>query len=259
MAGDGGNEGEDGYLEAMDRLQLAMVETQQWLIGTGARVLVIFEGRDAAGKDGAIKTLTANMSARNTRIVALPKPTDRERGQWYFQRFVSHLPSAGEFVIFNRSWYNRAGVEPVMGFCTREQSAEFLKDVTSFEDMLAGEGLLVIKLWLDISRREQRERLEKRRTDPMKALKVSPLDAKADEKWDDYTRARDEMLARTSSAVAPWITVRGNSKKDARLAVQAHILDRLACPSLSAPPDKPDPKVLAPFAVPMLSDGWLER
>lgn len=250
---------DDTYEQRLDALQLAVVETQAWLIETGARVLVIFEGRDAAGKDGAIKALTANMSARRTRAVSLPKPTDVEKGQWYFQRYVPHLPSPGEVVLFNRSWYNRGGVEPVMGFCTPEQTDRFLTDVPQFEAMLAGSGMTVLKFWLDISRSEQRERLEARRRDPLKALKVSPLDAKADEKWDDYTAARDRMLAQTSHDAAPWVTVRANSKKEARLAIQAWLLRKLACPQLSAAPEAPDPKVIAQFEPGQIGNGWLAR
>lgn len=250
---------DEAYEQRLDALQLAVVETQAWLIDTGARVLVIFEGRDAAGKDGAIKALTANMSARRTRAVSLPKPTDTEKGQWYFQRYVPHLPSPGEVVLFNRSWYNRGGVEPVMGFCTPAETDTFLDDVPRFEAMLVHGGMHVVKFWLDISRSEQRERLEARRTDPLKALKVSPLDAKADEKWDDYTAARDRMLADTSHDAAPWVTVRANSKKEARLAVQAWLLRQLACPQLSGQPEAPDPDVIARFEPQQIGNGWLAR
>lgn len=250
---------DEAYEQRLDALQLAVVETQRWLIDAGARVLVIFEGRDAAGKDGAIKALTANMSARRTRAVSLPKPTDTEKGQWYFQRYVPHLPSPGEVVLFNRSWYNRGGVEPVMGFCTPAETDTFLEDVPRFEAMLVHGGMHVVKFWLDISRSEQRERLEARRTDPLKALKVSPLDAKADEKWDDYTAARDRMLAETSHDAAPWVTVQANSKKDARLAVQAWLLRQLACPQLTAAPETPDPDVIARFEPQQIGNGWLAR
>src|SRR4051794_27811342 len=165
---------DDDDLEA---LQVLLVRYQQHAIESGAKDLVIFEGRDAAGKDGAIKRITEHLSVRNTRAVALPKPTERERSEWYFQRYVRHLPAAGEFVLFNRSWYNRAGVEPVMGFCTPEEHETFLHDVPGFEAMLVGSGLTVVKLWLDISRKEQAQRLKARTNDPLKALKVSPLDA----------------------------------------------------------------------------------
>jgi polyphosphate kinase 2 len=172
---------EDDELEA---LQVALVRFQQRAIETGERDLVIFEGRDTAGKDGAIKRIVEHLSIRNTRVVALPKPNERQRTEWYFQRYVEHLPAAGELVILNRSWYNRAGVERVMNFATPEEQETFLRDVTVFERMLVGSGIQIVKLWLDISRQEQAERLEARRTDPLKALKISPLDAVAQEKWD---------------------------------------------------------------------------
>ena len=161
------------FLERLEPLQVALVTTQQWLMETGAKVLIIFEGRDAAGKDGTIKRMIEHMSARSTRVVALPKPSDRERTQWHFQRYAAHLPAAGEVVIFNRSWYNRGGVEPVMGFCTPEEHADFLRDVVPFETMLSESGTHIIKLWLDISREEQARRLEERRTDPLARLKIS--------------------------------------------------------------------------------------
>src|SRR3954471_15495608 len=162
------------YIGELETLQAALVRFQQAAIKSGEKALVIFEGRDAAGKDGAIKRITEHLSVRNTRAIALPKPTEREHSQWYFQRYVRHLPAAGEFMLFNRSWYNRAGVEPVMGFCTPEEHQAFLRDAPVFEAMLVGSGLKVIKLWLDISRDEQSERLKARKADPLKALKVSP-------------------------------------------------------------------------------------
>lgn len=247
------------YLDALEALQLALVETQTWLIATGAKVLVIFEGRDAAGKDGAIKAMAAHMSARNTRLVALPKPSDRERQQWFLQRYAAHLPAGGEVVVFNRSWYNRAGVEPVMGFCTPEENEEFLRDVVPFEGMLADAGIVIVKFWLDISRAEQRQRLKERAGDPLKALKVSPLDAKADEKWDAYTAARDTMLSRTGSDWAPWTVVRADSKKKARLAILAHLVRTLGCPDLTRPVDPPAPDILFGFEPAALSDGRLQR
>ena len=184
-------------------LQIGLVKYQTWAMEAGQKALVVMEGRDAAGKDGSIRRITEHMAPRNTRVVALPKPSDRERSQWYFQRYVRHLPAAGEIVIFNRSWYNRGGVEPVMGFCTPEQHEEFLRDAPNFERMLVESGIRLIKLWLDISKSEQAERLDDRRSDPIKALKVSPLDAEAQKKWDAYSSARDEMLMRTHTDYAP--------------------------------------------------------
>jgi polyphosphate kinase len=249
---------ESDFLKALEPLQAQLVTTQQWLMETGQKVLIIFEGRDAAGKDGTIKRMTEHMSARNTRVVALPKPSDRERSQWYFQRYVAHLPAAGEVVIFNRSWYNRGGVEPVMGFCTPDENKEFLAEVVPFEAMLETSGMKVIKLWLDISKEEQARRLEERRTDPLALLKVSPLDAVAQEKWDDYTAARNKMLTATHNKATPWICVRGNAKRPARLAIISHILNELACPKLKDPVPKHDPDLLFMFESKAIKDGRLE-
>lgn len=237
---------DDAYEAALERLQVQLVETQAWTIDKGLRTLVVFEGRDSAGKDGAIKRLTEYMSPRQTRVVALPKPTEREAGQWYFQRYVPHLPAAGETVLLNRSWYNRAGVEPVMGFCTPRQQAQFLKDAPRFEHMLADDGVVLIKLWLDISKKEQAERLAARVEDPLKRFKVSSLDAEAQARWDAYTAARDRMLAETDSRHAPWTVVATDRKKDARLNVIRHILRTIGGPGKTAP--EPDDQVLFPAA-----------
>ena len=212
------------YEAELEALQIQIVETQARGIEEGRKTLIIFEGRDAAGKDGAIKRLTENMAPRNTRVIALPKPTERETTQWYFQRYVAHLPAAGETVIFNRSWYNRAGVEPVMGFCTPQQHADFLRDVEDFERLLAHAGITIIKLWLDISREEQAERLSERENDPIKRFKVSPMDKEAQARWDLYSKARDEMLATTSFDFAPWTVIKTDKKKTARLNIIRHIL-----------------------------------
>jgi polyphosphate kinase len=203
------------YDAALEKLQIKLVRYQQHAIETGERALVIFEGRDTAGKDGTIKRIVEHLSVRNTRVVALPKPNEVEKSQWYFQRYIDHLPSAGEFVIFNRSWYNRAGVEKVMGFASLDQQEVFLRDVPDIEAMLVRSGIRLIKLWLDVSRKEQAERLEERRNDPLKALKVSPLDAVAQEKWDEYSKARDDMLTRTHTAAGSWTCVLADKKKPA--------------------------------------------
>ena len=245
--------------DELETLQAALVRYQVEAIASGQRDLVIFEGRDTAGKDGAIKRITAYLSVRNTRVVALPKPTEREQSQWYFQRYVAHLPAAGELVILNRSWYNRGGVEPVMGFCKPEQHATFLNDTPTFERMLVDDGVRVVKLWLDISRKEQAERLDDRRSDPLKTLKVSPLDAVAQEKWDDYSRARDEMLSRTHSTHAPWVVVHTDKKTRARSNIIRHILRTLAPRSVAKDVPKPDPDILFEFDTAALSDGRLER
>jgi polyphosphate kinase 2 len=250
---------DDAYTHELEALQAALVRFQQAAITSGEKSLVIFEGRDAAGKDGAIKRITEHLSVRNTRVIALPKPSDLERTQWYFQRYVRHLPAATELVLFNRSWYNRASVEPVMGFCTPDEHETFLRDAPVFEAMLVGSGLKVVKLWLDISREQQAERLKARKTDPLKALKVSPLDGVAQQKWDAYTEARDEMLRRTHTATAPWIIVRSDHKKNARLNTMRYLLKALAPKAIAKDVDKPDPKVVFEFETEALTDGRLER
>ena len=250
---------EGGELSGLARLQLDLVRMQQAMIASGERVVLVLEGRDGAGKDGAIKRIAAHLSTRATRVVALPKPSDREEGQWYLQRYVAHLPAAGEFVIFNRSWYNRAGVEVVMGFSTPTQQAEFLRDAPDFERMLVESGVRLLKVWLDISKAEQAERLQARRTDPLKALKVSDMDAVAQANWDDYTAARDVMLGRTSTAVAPWWCVRADKKPRARRALIRHILREAAPAEIARHVDGPDPEILFRFEPAALTDGRLAR
>lgn len=245
------------YKDRLIQLQCALVRMQQALIASGARTIVIFEGRDGAGKDGSIKRITEHLSPRNTRVLALPKPSDREHSQWYFQRYAAHLPAAGELVIFNRSWYNRAGVETVMGFSTPSQQAEFLRDAPEFERMLVESGITLVKLWLDISKKEQAERLNARRTDPLKALKVSDLDAVAQKKWKAYSTARDTMLERTHNAIAPWHCVRADHKQPARLAIISHLLRRLAPSDIADAIDAPDPKILFPFEPEAIADERL--
>lgn len=243
----------------LEALQVALVRFQQRAMDMGERDLVIFEGRDTAGKDGAIKRITEHLSVRNTRVVALPKPTDRERTQWYFQRYVPHLPAAGELVILNRSWYNRAGVERVMNYATPEEQEVFLRDVNVFERMLVDSGIQIVKLWLDISRDEQAARLKARRTDPLKALKISPLDAVAQEKWDEYSKARDEMLTRTHCLEAPWTIVHTDRKQAARTNVIRHLIKELAPPDVARDVAPPNPKVVYPFEVAAVTDGRLEH
>jgi polyphosphate kinase 2 len=232
------------YKAELERLQVRLVETQAWAIDQGLRTLVLFEGRDAAGKDGAIKRITEYMAPRHTRVVALPKPTERETGQWYFQRYVPHLPGAGETVIFNRSWYNRAGVEPVMGFCTAGQHEAFLKAAPRFERMLAEDGVRIVKLGLDISKAEQARRLEARIEEPLKRFKVSSLDAEAQDRWDAYSAARDRMLKETDSEAAPWTVVATDDKKTARLNIIRHLLRAMGGPGAEV--EKPDAKVVFP-------------
>lgn len=242
-----------------DKLQLALVQMQLAAAKSGQRAIIVLEGRDSAGKDGTIKAITAHLSVRNTRVIALPKPNDREQTEWYLQRYVAHLPAAGELIIFNRSWYNRAGVEVVNGFSTPQEQAQFLKDVPGFEAMLVESGIKLVKLWLDISKDEQAERLHDRATNPLKALKRSSLDEVAQKKWGDYTHARDTMLERTHSAIAPWVCVRANHKKKAHKAVIRHLLHELAPAEVSATVDAPDAGVLFGFEKKALKDGRLER
>jgi len=216
---------DDKLTRELRALQIQLVKLQRELIESEARVLVIIEGRDGAGKDGTIKRLMEHMSPRETRVFAPPKPSDRETREWYFQRFVSHLPSGGEFVIFNRSWYNRAGVERVMGFCSEKDVEEFFDTVTEFENLLMRSGLELRKYYLDISREEQKKRLADREKDPLKTWKNSPVDAKALKKWDEYTKARDEMFERTAHGLAVWRIVKSDHKKHARLALMRDLLD----------------------------------
>jgi polyphosphate kinase 2 len=240
-------------------LQIALVRYQQYAIDAGLKDLIIFEGRDAAGKDGAIKRITEHLSVRHTRAVALPKPDERQRTEWYFQRYAEELPAAGEFVIFNRSWYNRGGVERVMEFASREEQETFLRDVPVFERMLLGSGLRIVKFWLDISRDEQAKRLKKRREDPLKALKVSNLDAVAELKWEAYSQARDDMLTRTHTPEAPWIVVHTDKKPVARANILRHLLKTLAPKAIAKEVPAPDEDVLYEFEPTAVTDGRLEH
>jgi polyphosphate kinase 2 len=247
----------DDELKELVNLQTGLVRYQTWAMEAGQRALIVMEGRDAAGKDGSIRRVVEHMAARNTRVVALPKPSDRQKTQWYFQRYAEHLPAAGEFVIFNRSWYNRGGVEPVMGFCTPEEHEQFLRDAPEFERMLTESGIHLIKLWLDISKDVQDKRLTERRKDPLKALKVSPLDAVAQEKWDAYSEARDETLRRTHTDFAPWTVIRADHKKRARPQIIRVILQQLAPAKIAAKAGKPDPDLVFTFEASAISDGRL--
>jgi polyphosphate kinase 2 len=215
------------YADRLHDLQVELVKLQNHVIAQGQKILVILEGRDGAGKDGTIKRITEHLSPRDIRVVALPKPSDREATQWYFQRYVAHLPAAGEIVIFNRSWYNRAGVEHVMGFCSAAEYDEFLRAVPVFEQMLAESGISIIKYYLDIDRQTQKKRLKDRHGDPLKQWKISPIDEKAMKHFDDYTEARNVMLRMTDSAAAPWVVVRADDKKAARLAIIGDLITRV--------------------------------
>lgn len=218
------------YEEQLFALQVELTKVQGWMLETGARIIAIFEGRDAAGKGGTINAIRAYLNPRNVRVAALPKPTDRERGQWYFQRYVSHFPTSGEMVLFDRSWYNRAGVEPVMGFCTHEQHQTFLQEVPKFEKMLADEGIHFFKFWLNIGREMQMKRFHDRAHSPLKRWKLSPMDVASLEKWEDYTNKRDEMLLKSHTVYTPWTIVRSNDKRRARINAIRHLLHSLDYP-----------------------------
>jgi polyphosphate kinase 2 len=215
------------YKDTLRLLQIELVKLQKHIIKKNDRVLILFEGRDAGGKDGAIKRITQYLSPRETRIVALGKPSDRDNTCWYFQRYVPHLPAADEIVFFNRSWYNRAGVERVMGFCSDQEYHDFLETVPDFEQMLVRSGIKLLKYYLDISRDEQKKRLKDRQQNPLKQWKVSPIDKAAQKHWDDYSLARNTMLARTHHLLAPWTIVRADDKQTARINVIKDMLFRL--------------------------------
>ncbi|MBO3758444.1 polyphosphate kinase 2 [Ciceribacter sp. L1K22] len=217
----------DEYEEELERLQIELVKVQFWLQATGKRVMALFEGRDAAGKGGTIHSILSYMNPRVARVVALGKPTETERTQWYFQRHVSHFPAGGELVLFDRSWYNRAGVEPVMGFCTKEQYEQFLIQVPDFEKLIVEEGIHFFKFWLNIGREMQLKRFHDRRHDPLRCWKLSPMDIAALNKWDDYTEKRDRMIKETHTKHAPWTVVRLNDKRRGRLNTIRHILKSL--------------------------------
>jgi len=215
------------YEQELARLQIELVKMQEWIKNQGLKVVVIFEGRDAAGKGGTIKRITEPLNPRICRVVALPAPTEREKGQWYFQRYAAHLPSTGEMVIFDRSWYNRAGVERVMGFCTEEEYEEFLRSCPEFERMLVRSGIQVIKYWFSVSDEEQERRFQKRLSTPTKRWKLSPMDLESRNRWQAYSRAKDVMFAHTDIKQAPWYVVRSDIKKHARLNCISHLLSQI--------------------------------
>ena len=217
----------DDYEDALEESQIELVKMQRWIVENDNRVVILFEGRDAAGKGGAIKRLTLNLNPRVANVVALGKPSDRERGEWYFQRYAQHLPTTGAMTIFDRSWYNRAGVEPVMGFCSKAQTDLFFDQAPDFEKMLVEDGVILIKIWLSVSRAEQLRRFLEREADPLKHWKISPIDVAALGKWSDYTKARKRMFEQTHTKTAPWTVIRSEDKRRARLAVIRTVLDRI--------------------------------
>ncbi len=228
------------YDRRKEELQIELLKVQRWVKDSGEKIVMLFEGRDAAGKGGTIKRFMDHLNPRGARVVALDKPTETERGQWYFQRYIRHLPTAGEIVLFDRSWYNRAGVERVMEFCTNSQYREFLHQVPDFERMLVEDDNRLFKYWFSVSRQEQLRRFDSRRTDPLKQWKLSPVDLKSLNKWDDYTKAKEAMFYNTDTEIAPWTVIRSDDKKRARINCMRHFLYNLPYP------DKNSKMVTAP-------------
>ncbi|WP_328764530.1 polyphosphate kinase 2 [Streptomyces sp. NBC_00272] len=224
------------YEAELLRLQTELIKLQEWVRVEGARLVVVFEGRDAAGKGGTIKRVAEHLNPRVARIAALPKPTERERTQWYFQRYVEHLPAAGEIVLFDRSWYNRAGVEHVMGFCTPAEHQRFLRQCPLFERMLVEDGILLRKYWFSVSDAAQEERFRRRAEDPLRRWKLSPMDLESLTRWEAYSRAKDEMLVHTHTADAPWYVVESDDKRNARLNTIAHLLSSVPYEDVALPP-----------------------
>lgn len=254
MARDRPDEDRD-YEEALRNAQIELVRLQKHIIKHEQKLLIVFEGRDAAGKDGTIKRIVQHLSPRETRVAALGAPSDRDRRAWYFQRFVEHLPVSGEIVLFNRSWYNRAGVEHVMGFCSEEEHEQFLKTVPLFEQLLVHCGFSILKYYLDITRDEQEKRLSQRKKDPLRQWKMSPIDAKAQKHWVHYSEARDVMLTRTHSVIAQWIIMKADDKHAARLNVIRDALLRCDFHDKRGHGEIPDPNVVFLFDEMHLRNG----
>jgi polyphosphate kinase len=230
------------YEKELCRLQVELVKMQEWIRHEGFKVVVIFEGRDAAGKGGAIKRITESLNPRICRVEALPTPTEKEKTQWYFQRYIARLPSAGEMVLFDRSWYNRAGVERVMGFCTEDEHQEFLRSCPEFEKMLLRSGIILIKYWFSVSDEEQEKRFQDRINDPTKRWKLSPIDLESRRKWVDYSKAKDEMFSYTDTKQSPWYVVNADIKKHARLNCISHLLTMIPYKDLTPEPVKLPPR-----------------
>jgi polyphosphate kinase 2 len=237
-------------------LQIELVKLQRHIIQKSLKLLIIFEGRDAAGKDGIIKCITEHLSSRDLRVVALRKPNLREDGEWYFQRYVTKLPSAGEIVLFNRSWYNRAGVERVMSFCNDKEYEQFVQTVNPFESMLIGSGIKIIKYYLDITKEEQASRLLSRKNDPLKQWKISPIDGQAQKKWLLYSKARNDMLKNTNTTESPWTIIKSNNKKLAHLNLIRDLLQKIKYPNKNAQLLEVDPRIV--LSLPINSEGFPE-
>lgn len=237
------------YEAEKKKLQIELLKVQSWAKETGQRIILLFEGRDAAGKGGAIKRFTEHLNPRGARVVALEKPSEQERGQWYFQRYINHLPTYGEILFFDRSWYNRAGVEKVMGFCSPAEYLEFLREAPEFERMLVRSGIRLYKLWFSVSREEQMRRFNSRRTDPLKHWKLSPIDIQSLDKWPDYTEAKEAMFFHTDTADSPWIVIKSDDKKRARLNCMRYFLSTLPYPGKDEKVvGRPDPKIVGTAA-----------
>ena len=235
------------YEKSKAALQVELLKGQRWVRESGAKVVVLFEGRDAAGKGGTIKRFMEHLNPRGARVVALEKPTEQERGRWYFQRYIAHLPTAGEIVLFDRSWYNRAGVERVMGFCTGAEYLEFMRQCPELERMLVNSGILLFKYWFSVSQDEQARRFDRRKTDPLKQWKISPIDLASLDKWDGYTQAKEAMFFYTDTADAPWTVIKSDDKKRARIACMQHFLSNLPYPDKNAElVCGPDPLIAGP-------------
>ena len=222
--------GKKPYEKKKRQLQTELLKAQSWIKETGQKIILLFEGRDAAGKGGTIKRFTEHLNPRSARVIALEKPTDVERGQWYFQRYIKHFPTNGEIVLYDRSWYNRAGVERVMGFCTPNEYLEFMRETPNLERMMVNSGIKVYKYWFSVTQDEQRNRFESRETDPLKQWKLSPIDRESMDKWDAYTRAKKAMFFYTDTADSPWIVIKSNDKKRARLNCMLHFLNSFDYP-----------------------------
>ncbi|MBI3345001.1 MAG: polyphosphate kinase 2 [Gammaproteobacteria bacterium] len=247
------------YKDSLHKLQVELVKLQRHFIKCNDKILIILEGRDASGKDGTIKRIVQHLSPRETRVVALGKPSDRDRTSWYFQRYVPYLPAAQELVLFNRSWYNRAGVERVMGFCSDAEYEEFMGSVSEFEHMLVRSGIKLLKYYLDINKPEQKQRLNERKSDPLTQWKTSALDSQALKKWKQYSLARDEMLARTHNAIAPWTIVRADDKQLARLNIIKDVLSRLHYADKDERLVLPDPQIVFAYDISNLENGQLAK
>ena len=241
--------GRRSYEEQKRALQIELLKMQRWVKDSGERLMIVFEGRDAAGKGGTIKRFTENLNPRGARVVALEKPTEKEQTEWYLQRYVAHLPAAGEIVMFDRSWYNRAGVERVMGFCRPDECMEFLREAPEFERMLVRSGIQLVKFWFSVSRTEQRTRFERRQTDPVRRWKLSPMDRASLDKWDAYTEAKEAMFFYTDTADAPWTVIKSNDKKRARIGALRHVLHLMNYTDKDAGVvGAPDPLIVGPAA-----------